>query len=171
MLIEFKGKRPKIARDVFVAENAVIIGDVVIEEGASIWFGAVLRGDIGPIRVGKKSNIQDNAVVHVDEGKPCIIGSSVTVGHSAILHSAKIGDNTLIGMGAVLLTGAIIGSNCVVGAKALVLENATIPENTLAVGMPAKALRAITYEERHLITENANHYEKLAKEYKERENS
>jgi carbonic anhydrase/acetyltransferase-like protein (isoleucine patch superfamily) len=166
MILEFNGKKPQISENAFVASNAVIVGDVIIEEGASIWFGTVIRGDIAPIVVGKNSNVQDNTVIHVDSGKPCIIGQFVTIGHSAVIHSSTINDNSLIGMGATILTGALIKSNCIVGANALVLENATIDEESIAVGMPAKTIRKIKDKELELIKLNAVYYVELAKKYK-----
>ncbi|BAL80465.1 gamma carbonic anhydrase family protein [Caldisericum exile] len=166
MIIEFEGKKPNISKDAVIFDNATIIGDVEIEENANVWFGAVLRGDIGKIYIGKNSNIQDNTVIHVDEGTTCFIGENVTVGHNAIIHSATIGENTLIGMGATILSGAKIGKNCVVGAQALVLENATFEDGTLIVGIPAKAVRKLTEEEINALKEHALEYVKLSKRYK-----
>lgn len=165
MIYEFNGKKPKISKDAFVAENATIIGDVEVMSGASIWFGAVLRGDLGEIIVRKNANVQDNAVVHTDEGKICTIGENVTVGHSAIIHSAEISDNVLIGMHATILSGAKIGAYSIVGAGAIVLENATIEEGSLVVGVPGKAVRKLTEEERNSITEHAIEYAKLGSQY------
>ncbi|MGB9694538.1 MAG: gamma carbonic anhydrase family protein [Caldisericaceae bacterium] len=167
MIISFDGKKPKISEKAFVAETAVIIGNVTIEEGASIWFGAVLRGDIAPIVIGKNSNIQDNTVIHVDTGVPCIIKDFVTVGHNAIIHSATIGSNTLIGMGATVLSLTEIGSNSIVGANALVTENSKIQERSLLLGIPAKIVRSIRDEEIKEIKENAMHYVELAKKYRQ----
>ncbi len=166
MILEFNGKKPKISSGAIVFDNATIIGDVVIEEGASIWFGSVLRGDIGKIYIGKNSNIQDNSVIHVDEGTTCFIGENVTIGHNAIIHSATILDNTLIGMGAVVLSNAKIGKSCIVGAQALVLENAEFEDGTLILGVPAKAVRKLTEEEKRGLVEHAINYRKLAEEYK-----
>ena len=125
----------------YVADDAVVIGKVRIMAGASIWFGAVLRGDNEWIEIGVRSNIQDNCTLHTDPGFPLTVGAGCTVGHNAILHGCSIGDNTLIGMGAVLLNGARIGSNCVVGAGALVREEMVVPDNTLVVGSPARKVR------------------------------
>ncbi len=165
MIIAYKGKIPKIAKDVFIAETAVVIGDVTIDKGANIWYGAVIRGDIAPIYVGKNTNIQDNAVLHVDIDVPCIIKEYVTVGHSAVVHSATVEDNCLIGMGATVLTGAHIGRESIIGANALVTEHKKIPEKSLAVGVPAKVVRFLTIEERKSIHKNALHYAALAKDY------
>jgi carbonic anhydrase/acetyltransferase-like protein (isoleucine patch superfamily) len=165
MIVEFEGKKPKISEGAFIFETAVIIGDVEVEEGASIWYGAVLRGDIGKIVVKRNANIQDNAVLHVDENGLCIIGENVTVGHNAIIHSANIGDNTLIGMGATILSNAKIGKNCIIGAQALVLENATFEDNSLIVGVPAKAVRKVSKEEEAHLVEHALDYKSLAGRY------
>ncbi len=166
MILTYKGKTPRVAKSAFVAETAVIIGDVTIEDEANIWFGAVLRGDIAPIVIKKGANIQDNTVIHVDTDIPCIVGEYVTVGHAAILHSTTIEENSLIGMGATLLTGSHIGKNCIIGANALVTENKNIPDSSLAVGIPAKIVRNVKENEKAFIHENAMHYIELSKEYK-----
>lgn len=165
MIVEFEGKKPKISEGAFIFETAIIIGDVEVEEGVNIWYGAVLRGDIGKIIVKRNSNIQDNAVLHVDENGLCIIGENVTVGHNAIIHSANIGDNTLIGMGATILSNAKIGKNCIIGAQALVLENTTFEDNSLIVGVPAKAVRKVSKEEEVHLIEHALNYKSLAGRY------
>ncbi len=165
MIIEYKGKKPKIAKSAFVAETAVIIGDVTIEEDANIWFGAVLRADMAPIVIKKGANIQDNTVIHVDTNIPCVVGEYVTVGHAAILHSTTIEEESLIGMGATLLTGSSIGKHSIVGANALVKENKEIPEGSLAVGIPAKVVRQLTDKEKNFIKENALHYVELSRKY------
>lgn len=166
MVLEFNGKKPKISESAFIAETAVLIGDVEVEEGASIWFGAVLRADIGKIIVKKSVNIQDNAVIHTDEGQICLIGDNVTVGHSAIIHSAEISENVLIGMHATVLSGAKIAPYCIIGANSLVLENALIEEGSLAVGIPAKVVRKLSEKERNSIREHAIGYAGLAEKYK-----
>jgi carbonic anhydrase/acetyltransferase-like protein (isoleucine patch superfamily) len=125
----------------YVAESAVVIGKVRIKSGASIWFGAVLRGDNEWIEIGERTNVQDNCTLHTDPGYPLTIGSGCTVGHNAILHGCSIGKNTLIGMGAILLNGARVGDNCVVGAGTLVGERKMIPDNTVVVGAPARKIR------------------------------
>ncbi len=165
MIIEYKGKKPKIAKSAFVAETAVIIGDVTIEEDANIWFGAVLRADMAPIVIKKGANIQDNTVIHVDTNIPCVVGEYVTVGHAAILHSTTIEEESLIGMGATLLTGSSIGKHSIVGANALVKENKEIPEGSLAVGIPAKVVKQLTDKEKNFIKENALHYVELSRKY------
>ncbi len=166
MIVEYKGKKPKIAKSAFIAETAVIIGNVTIEEDANIWYGAVLRGDIAPIIIKRGANIQDNTVIHVDTDIPCIVGEYVTVGHNAILHSTTIEKESLVGMGATLLTGSHIGAHSIIGANALVTENKNIPEGSLAVGIPAKVVRNLSEKEKIFIKENALHYIELGKEYK-----
>ena len=128
----------------WVAPNAVLLGKVALEEDASVWFGAVLRGDINRIVVGANSNIQDNAVVHLADDFPCLIGEWVTVGHSAIVHACTIGDECLIGMGSTILDGAQIGAQCIIGANALVTQHARIPPRSLVLGAPAKVVRTLT---------------------------
>jgi carbonic anhydrase/acetyltransferase-like protein (isoleucine patch superfamily) len=125
----------------YVAETAIVIGRVRIMAGVSLWFGAVLRGDNEWIEIGERTNIQDNCTLHTDPGFPLTVGSGVTVGHNAILHGCLIGNNTLIGMGAVVMNGAQVGSNCIVGAGALVAEKAVVPDNALVVGSPARKIR------------------------------
>lgn len=143
MLQAYGNLRPQIDPAARVAETAVVVGEVSVEAGASLWYGAVLRGDEAPIRVGRDSNIQDNAVLHCDEGFPMTVGRGVTVGHGAILHGCTVGDNTLIGMGAIVLNGAQVGSNCLIGAGALVPQHAVIPDGSLAFGSPAKVRSAL----------------------------
>ncbi len=166
MIVQYNDKKPKIAKNTFIAENAVIIGDVTIEEDVSIWYGVVLRGDIAPIYIGKGTNIQDNTVIHVDNDTPCVIKDYVTVGHNAIIHAATIEKDYLIGIRATLLTGSRVKAHSIIGANALVTEKKEIPEGTLAVGMPAKVVRNLTGEEKKFIKENALHYVENAKEYK-----
>jgi carbonic anhydrase/acetyltransferase-like protein (isoleucine patch superfamily) len=125
----------------YVAETAIVIGRVRIKVGASIWFGAVIRGDNEWIEIGERTNVQDNCTLHTDPGFPLTIGAECTVGHNAILHGCLVGDNTLIGMGAILLNGAKVGRNCVVGAGSLIPENASIPDNSVVVGTPARKIR------------------------------
>jgi gamma-carbonic anhydrase len=126
----------------------VVVGDVTLGDGASVWYNAVLRGDINRIVIGDHSNIQDNSVVHLADDFPCEVGSYVTVGHSAIVHACKIGDECLIGMGAVVLDGAEIGAQCLIGARALVTQNVKIPAGSLVLGSPAKVVRALSDKER-----------------------
>ena len=158
-------KKPKIHPDAFVAPQAVILGDVTIEEACSIWFGAVVRGDRSPVHIGRGSNIQDNCVVHEDTGHIVEIGENVTVGHGAILHGCRVGDNSLIGMGAILLNGSVIGKNCIVGAGALVTQDTVVPDNSLVLGSPAKIRRSVTPQEVEASIANAKRYAQEGKAY------
>lgn len=141
-------KTPRLGLDVYVARGAVVIGDVTIGDHSSVWYNAVLRGDINRIEVGHHTNIQDNAVVHLADEFPCLIGNFVTVGHGAIVHACQVGDECLIGMGAVVLDGAEIGRQSLVGAKALVTQGMRIPEGSLVLGSPARVVKALTRDER-----------------------
>ncbi|MGD8241313.1 MAG: gamma carbonic anhydrase family protein, partial [Desulfobacterales bacterium] len=138
MIEAFKGVRPKIGANVFIAPTAVVIGDVEIMEGASVWYGSVLRGDLAPIRIGRNTNIQDNCTIHVDPGQPALIGESVVMGHNAVVHGCTIEDDSLIGINAVVLNGARIRSGSIVAAGAVVLEKQSIGPLELAAGIPAK---------------------------------
>jgi carbonic anhydrase/acetyltransferase-like protein (isoleucine patch superfamily) len=144
----FLSKKPVVGKGVYIARGAVVVGDVTLGDGASVWYNAVLRGDINRIAVGEHSNIQDNAVLHLADDFPCLVGSYVTVGHSAIVHACQIGDESLIGMGAVVLDGAEVGPQCLIGARALVTQNLKIPGGSLVLGSPAKVVRTLTDEER-----------------------
>jgi carbonic anhydrase/acetyltransferase-like protein (isoleucine patch superfamily) len=147
-LDKFLRQKPRIGKNVFIARNATVIGDVTLGAHASVWYGAVLRGDINRIVVGHHSNIQDNAVLHLADDFPCILGNWVTVGHSAIVHACEVGDEVLVGMGAVILDGAIIGEQSLIGAKALVTQGTKIPPGSLVLGAPAKVVRQLSKEER-----------------------
>jgi carbonic anhydrase/acetyltransferase-like protein (isoleucine patch superfamily) len=164
-LYPYKDTYPKIGKNCFVAPTAVLIGDVTIADGASVWFGCVLRGDVAPIVVGARSNIQDNTVIHGEDGCPTVIGEDVTVGHSAIIHAATVSDRVLVGMGSVLLSRCRIGHDTIVGARALVTEDVVIPSGSLAIGMPARVKRPLTHEEREDILESARHYTEYAANY------
>jgi carbonic anhydrase/acetyltransferase-like protein (isoleucine patch superfamily) len=142
----------------FVAGTAVLIGDVLIEEDASVWFGAVLRGDNERITVGRGSNVQDNCVLHTDMGFPLQIGAGCTIGHQAMLHGCSIGDNSLVGMSAAILNGAVIGRNCLIGAGALITEGTQIPDNSLVVGVPGKVVRTLDEEVVERLRRSAEHY-------------
>ncbi len=157
-IYQFNDFKPTLAERTYVAPTAVLVGQVVLKAGANVWFGAVLRGDNEPITVGENSNIQENSVLHTDAGAPLSIGSNVTVGHSVTLHGCTIGDNSLIGMGAIVLNHANIGANSIVGAGALVTEGKTYPPGVLLVGSPAKVLRTLTEEEIARLPLNAYHY-------------
>ena len=154
-------KKTNIQPNAFVAQTANVIGDVTIGEGTSIWYGSVVRGDMNSIKIGEKSNIQDNATIHVDTDFPCTIGDNVTVGHNAVVHGCEIGNNTLIGMGAIILDGAIVGDNCIIGAGSLITGGTVIPSNSLVVGSPGKVRREVTEEEIKTIEDNAIRYEEL----------
>jgi carbonic anhydrase/acetyltransferase-like protein (isoleucine patch superfamily) len=159
-ILPFKGKWPSIAEDVFIAPNAMVIGDVTIHEGVSIWYNAVIRGDSGPIVIGRRTNIQDNCTFHLDEGAPLTVGEECTIGHNAVVHGATLGDRVLVGMNAVVLNHAQVGSQTIIGACALVPEYKIIPGGVLAVGVPAKVVRELTEAEReHLESSAAGYYE------------
>lgn len=167
ILRSFGGKRPEVAASVFLADNAVLVGDVVVGERSSIWFGAVLRGDVFHIRVGRETSIQDNSVLHVTHGQnPTIVGARVTVGHSVILHGCTIGDRCMIGMGSTILDRAVVGEGCIVGAGAVVTPGTMIPAGTLVLGTPAKPKRELTPDELHWIEVSADHYVELSAAYR-----
>jgi len=147
-LDKFLRKAPKIGKGVFIARTATVIGAVTLGDHSSVWYSAVVRGDINRIVVGHHSNIQDNSVLHVADDFPCIVGNWVTVGHGAIVHACKVGDEVLVGMGAVILDGAIIGKQSLIGAKALITQGTKIPPGSLVLGAPARVIRALTKEER-----------------------
>lgn len=157
---------PKLHDSVFVAHSASVIGDVTAHVGASIWFGAVLRGDMGAIVIGENTNIQDNAVVHVDEGFPSVIGRNVSVGHSAIIHGATIGDDCIIGMHATILNGAVVGKNCIVGAGAVVMQGQHIPAGSIVMGLPAKIKKQADDTTLAMIRRNWEVYCEMAKAYR-----
>lgn len=161
----------KIDLSCYIAPGAIVLGDVTLNEDAGIWYHATVRGDRAPIIVGKGSNIQDNCVVHVDADYPVEIGEYVTIGHGAIIHGSKIGDNSLIGMGAILLNGSVIGKNCIIGAGALVTQNTIIPDNSLVIGNPGRVKREVTSEEIAANLRNALFYVQEAKEAKEAANA
>lgn len=144
----FLRKTPKLGQGVYLAKSAVVLGDVTIGAHSSVWYGAVLRGDINRIVVGHHSNIQDNAVLHLADEFGCIIGNWTTVGHGAIVHACKVGDEVLVGIGAVILDGAVIGRQTIIGAKALVTQGMKIPPGSLVLGSPAKIVRKLTPKER-----------------------
>jgi carbonic anhydrase/acetyltransferase-like protein (isoleucine patch superfamily) len=147
-LDRFLRRSPKIGKGVYIARGAVVIGDVTIDDFSSVWYNAVLRGDINRIAVGHHTNIQDNAVLHLADDFACVVGNYVTVGHSAIVHACRIGDEVLVGMGAVVLDGAVVGRQSVIGAKALVTQGMKIPPGSLVLGVPAKVVRPLTRSER-----------------------
>jgi carbonic anhydrase/acetyltransferase-like protein (isoleucine patch superfamily) len=154
----YKGVGPRIARDCFIADTATIVGDIVLGEGSSVWFGASLRAELAPITIGKRCNMQDNCVLHTDSGFPTNIGDGVSIGHGAIVHGSTIGSNCLIGIGSIILNGGKIGSDCMVGAGALTTQGAEFPDGSLILGSPARVKRRLTEQEMKKITENAAHY-------------
>ena len=166
MIYDLEKNVPEISSDSWVAPNAIIIGKVKLEKNSSIWFNAVLRGDIEKIVIGENSNIQDGSVLHTDPGCPLTVGKGVTVGHMVMLHGCEISDDTLIGIGSTILNKAKIGKNCIIGANTLVTENKVIPDNSLVLGSPGKVIRKVTDDEIKVIRENAKHYVKNSKRYK-----
>ncbi|AKB85603.1 gamma carbonic anhydrase family protein [Methanococcoides methylutens] len=171
MLLKFKDKEPIVAETAFIADSADIIGDVVVGENSSIWFNAVLRADMDRIKIGDRTSIQDNSVIHTDPSTPTEIGDDVTVGHGAVLHSCRIGNNVLIGMNSTVLDGVEIGENSIVGANALVPPGKKFPPNSVITGVPGKVRREATPEDAAMIRENAAEYVELAAEYKKQQKS
>ena len=168
MIMSFKGKRPKISETTFIADSADIIGDVEIGDFSSVWFGAVIRGDRNKIKIGDRTSIQDNVVIHADPGNNVDIGDGVSVGHSAVLHGCRIEDNVLIGMNSTILNGVEIGKDSIVGANALVPEGKKFPQNSVIIGVPGKVKRELEEVEIEAISRNAEEYVELTKEYKEK---
>lgn len=157
-LYELDGLAPQVAAGAWIADSAEVVGAVEIGADASIWFGAVVRGDTETIRIGAGTNIQDASVLHADIGKPLTIGENVTVGHQVMLHGCTIGDGSLIGIGAVVLNGARIGKGCLVGAGALVTEGKEFPDGSMILGSPAKAVRELSDEQKQGLLASARHY-------------
>ena len=152
MIYSLEGRVLKAEGDTFIADTAVVIGAVRLKHESSVWWGAVLRGDFDTITVGERSNVQDNAVVHMDEGYPVTLGDQVTVGHKAVLHGCTVGDNSLIGIGSVVLNDVIVGNDCLIGSNALITEGKVIPDRSLVLGSPGKIIRELTDEEVEEIT-------------------
>jgi len=163
----YKGTIPTVADDAFIADNAVITGNVEIGSGSSVWFGVVIRGDSSKITIGERSNVQDGTIIHSDADAPTTIGNDVTIGHRAIVHGCTVGDGAQISMGAIVLSHATIGAGAIVGAGALVPEGATVAPNTIVMGVPAKPRREVTDEDRARTIEAARHYSELGREYAE----
>ena len=157
-LDRFLRKKPRLGKGVYIATSGIVLGDVKLGDHSSVWYNAVLRGDINRIIVGHHTNIQDNAVLHLADNFPCILGNYVTVGHSAIVHACKVGDEVLIGMGAIILDGAVIGAQSLIGAKALVTQGTKIPPGSLVLGAPAKVVRKLTPKERAGLKHLAEKY-------------
>lgn len=163
-----KTLRHKIDPSVFIAKTATVVGAVSIGRSSSVWFSAVVRGDIAPVVIGDESNIQDGAVLHVGHDFPCVVGNRVTIGHGAIVHGATVKDDAMVGIGAVVLNGAVIGENTLVAAGAVVTENTVIPPGSLVLGVPGRRSRPITERQRTYILEAASNYVRYAREYKKK---
>ena len=166
MIYALGDRRPQFKGDYFIADNAAVMGSVILENDASVWFSCVLRGDCDDLIVGEGSNVQDGAVLHTDPGIKLKIGRDCIVGHLAMLHGCEIGDNSLIGIKSTILNRAVIGKNCIVGANALITEGKTFPDGSLIVGSPAKVVRQLTPQEIQFITLNAQHYVQNFKRFK-----
>lgn len=157
-VLSLPGAAPVVDASALVADGARVIGDVAVGERASVWYNAVVRGDVNGIRVGARSNVQDNVSIHVDAAHPAVIGEDVSIGHNAVVHGCAIGDGSLIGMGAVVLSGAVIGESCLVAAGAVVLEGTVVPPRSLVAGVPAKVRRELTDDEIAGLRDNARRY-------------
>lgn len=166
MIYQYEDRIPQVGERVFVAASADVIGSVVLEDGVSIWFNAVIRGDTDTITVGAGSNVQDNAVIHTDPGIQVVIGRDVTIGHCAMVHGCTIGDNSLIGINAVILNRARIGRNCLVGANALVPEGMEVPDNSMVLGTPAKVVRQLDAKVVAMLAMSARSYQEKAASFR-----
>lgn len=165
MLYQLGDKRPQLKGGNFVADDARVIGDVILEQDASVWFGVVIRGDMDTLHIGARSNIQDGSVLHTDAGIKLHIGEDVTVGHQAMLHGCTIGDGSLIGIKAVILNRAVIGRNCIIGAGALIPEGKVIPDNSVVMGMPGKVVKENPPAMAQVLVAQAKHYVQNAQRY------
>ena len=168
MIHNFKNNTPTLHKDSWVASNAVLIGKVILKKDANVWFNVVLRGDIEPITIGERSNVQDGSVFHTDPDCPLTLGKGVTVGHMVMLHGCEVGDDSLIGIGSTILNKTKIGKNCIIGANTLITENKIIPDRSLVLGSPGKIIREVTDKEIEEIKENAKHYVENYKRYKKK---
>lgn len=166
MILAYRGRMPRVHPSAFVAPGAYVIGDVTLAKGSSVWFGAVLRADLAPIRIGEDTNVQDGSVIHVDRNEPCVLKRGIIMGHQATAHACTVEDGVLIGIGARILSGAKIGRFSLIGAGAVVLENAVIPERSLVLGVPGKVVRTLTPAEVAGHVPWAGRYKALAREYK-----
>jgi carbonic anhydrase/acetyltransferase-like protein (isoleucine patch superfamily) len=166
-IVSFAGKTPRIHPDAFVAPNAIVIGDVEIGPGASVWYGVILRGDVEPIRIGARTNVQDGSVIHTDRGHATLIGDEATIGHMACVHGCTVGARSLIGISATVLTGAVLAEDCVVGAGALVPEGKSYEPRSLLIGVPAKRVREVTPEEAARFTRGMEHYVENGRRHRE----
>ena len=157
-LIRYKGKTPQVGERVFLAEGACLVGDISIGDDSSVFYNAVLRGDLAEIKIGKRTNIQDNVCIHVSTGVGVSIGDEVTIGHGAVLHGCTIEDNVLVGMGAIIMDGALVMKNCIIGAGALVTAGKNFPEGSLVMGAPAQIIRTLTADEIKNVKTGVEHY-------------
>jgi gamma-carbonic anhydrase len=164
-LTTFLGRQPTIGQGVYIAKSALVLGDVTLGDTSSVWFNAVLRGDINRIVVGRGSNVQDNAVFHLADDYPCIVGDYVTVGHGAIVHACTVGNEVLVGMGSIILDGAVVGDQCIIGAGALITQGQKIPAGSMVLGSPAKVARALSPDERARLKGFAEKYVGVAAHY------
>jgi carbonic anhydrase/acetyltransferase-like protein (isoleucine patch superfamily) len=167
LIVGIGGKEPQVDPEAFVAPTASVIGDVALRSGTSVWYGAVIRGDVERIEVGSSSNVQDNCTLHADPGFPVRVGERVSIGHNAVVHGATVEDDCLIGMGATVLNGAVIGAGSLVAAQALVPQGMVVPPGSLVAGVPAKVRRPLSEEERQGVTLNGTMYAELAKAHKD----
>ncbi|OUS28953.1 gamma carbonic anhydrase family protein [Thalassotalea sp. 42_200_T64] len=167
MIYQIGDKQPHFNGDYFVAPNAALIGEVTLENNASIWFNVVIRADNDTITIGENSNVQDGSVLHVDANAPLFIGKNVTIGHKVMLHGCTIGDGSLVGMNAVVLNGATIGKECLIGANTLIPENMMVPDGSMVLGSPGKIVKELSAEHREMIANGAKHYVDNAKKYRE----
>lgn len=165
-IYELDGVAPRVAASAWVADNAQVMGDVTIGEGASVWFGTTVRGDTDTITIGAGSNIQDGSVLHADDGVPLTIGANVTVGHQVMLHGCTIGEESLIGIGAIVLNGAQIGKNCLVGAGSLVTEGKAFPDGSMILGSPARVVKSLSPEQIEGLRQSAKHYQQNAERFR-----
>ena len=165
MLYSLAERRPEVHPSCFVADSASIIGSVILEEDASVWFNVVIRGDMDRIRVGRRTNVQDGSVLHTDIGIYMQIGEGVTVGHMVMLHGCQIGDHSLIGMGSVILNGASVGKHCLIGANTLITEGKVIPDGSVVMGSPGKVVRTLDEAGRAVLEASAAHYVENARNY------
>ena len=166
-LYAYRGKRPQVAPDAFIAPTAVLIGDVIVKSGASVWFGTVLRGDMDRIEIGERSNVQDNSTIHTDENEPTLIGADVTIGHMALVHSSVVDRNVLIGQAAVLVGRNHVGTGTIIGAGAVLPEGFDAPPHSLVLGVPAKVVRATRPEDERWTVGAAAHYADLSAWYRD----
>ncbi|MER8114613.1 gamma carbonic anhydrase family protein [Streptomyces sp. SID8366] len=167
LIVGIGGKEPRIDAEAFVAPTASVIGDVTLSAGASVWYGAVVRGDVETITVGARANVQDNVTLHADPGFPVTIGERVSIGHNAVVHGATVEDDCLVGMGATVLNGAVIGAGSLVAAQALVPQGMVVPAGSLVAGVPAKVRRELSAEEKEGVTLNGTLYADLAQGHKD----